>query len=81
MVGKMFNVLFLCSGNSARSVFAECSLNRLGCGRLEGYSAGNCLKGEKHPYALAELTRNNYETSGLRSEDWSEFGEAEEATN
>ena len=81
MANTMFDVLFLCGGNSSRSVFAERILNRLGCGRLEGYSAGNCLKGEKHPYALAELTRNNYETSGLRSEDWSEFGEAEEATN
>jgi len=77
MADKMFNILFLCSGNSARSVFAECIPNRLGCGRLEGYSAGSRLKGEKHPYVLAELTRNNYEASGLRSQDGSEFGEAE----
>ena len=80
MADEMFNVLFLCSGNSARSVFAECVLSRLGC-VMEGNSAGSRLKGEKHPYALAEFTRNNYETSGLRSEDWAEFGEAEEATN
>jgi len=81
MADKMFNVLYLCSGNSARGVIAECILNRLGCGSLEGNSAGSHLKGEKHSYALAELTRNNYQTSGLRGEDWSEFGAAEEVPN
>jgi len=80
MADKMLTVLLLCSGNSARSVFAECSLNRLGCGRLEGYSAGSHLKGENHPYPLAELTRNKYEAGGQRGEDCSEFGEAEEVT-
>lgn len=76
MAEKMFNVLFLCTGNSARSVFAECLLSRHGRGRFKAYSAGSHPRGEIHPYALAELTRNNYETSGLRSKDWAEFGEA-----
>ncbi len=75
MTDKVFNVLFLCTGNSARSVFAECIVNRLGRGKFKGYSAGSHPKGEIHPYALAELTRNNYETGGLRSKDWAEFGE------
>ena len=76
MAEKTFNVLFLCTGNSARSIFAESILNRLGRGRFKAYSAGSHPKGEIHPYALAELTRNNYDTQGLRSKDWSEFGEA-----
>jgi len=75
MTDKVFNVLFLCTGNSARSVFAECLLNRHGRGRFNAYSAGSHPKGEINPYTLAELTRNNYETSGLRSKDWAEFGE------
>ena len=81
MADKTFNVLCLCNGNSARGVIAERILNRLGCVRLDGYSAGSHLKGEKHSYALAELTRNNYQTSGLRGEDWSEFGAAQEVPN
>lgn len=75
MADTMFNVLFLCTGNSARSVFAECILNRLGRGKFRAYSAGSHPRGEIHPYALAELARNNYDTSGLRSKDWTAFGE------
>lgn len=56
MTDKVFNVLFLCTGNSARSVFAECIVNRLGRGKCKGYSAGSHPKGEIHPYALAELS-------------------------
>ena len=77
MSDKMFNVLFLCTGNSARSIFAESILSRLGRGKFQGYSAGSHPKGEIHEYALAELVRNNYDTSGLRSKDWAEFGEAD----
>jgi arsenate reductase len=75
MSDKTFNVLFLCTGNSARSVFAESLLNRLGRGKFKAYSAGSHPKGEINPYALAELARNNYETIGLRSKDWAEFGQ------
>ena len=73
MTDKVFNVLFLCTGNSARSIFAECILNRLGRGKFKGYSAGSHPKGEVHPYALAELTRNHYDTNGLRSKEMAEF--------
>lgn len=75
MADKSFNVLFLCTGNSARSVFAECLLNRHGRGRFKAYSAGSQPKGEIHPYTLAELARNNYDVSGLRSKDWAEFAQ------
>jgi arsenate reductase len=68
-----FNVLFLCTGNSARSVFAEAILNRLGGGQFRGYSAGSHPKGEINPFTLYELRRNNYDPAGLRSKDWAEF--------
>jgi len=67
------NVLFLCTGNSARSVIAECVLNDLGEGRFRAYSAGSHPKGEVHPFALELLARRNYPVAGLRSKSWSEF--------
>ena len=73
MAEKVYNVLFLCTGNSARSILAECLVERWGRGRFRGFSAGSHPKGEVHPLALEVLRRNNYLTDGLRSKDWSEF--------
>jgi arsenate reductase len=80
MSDKLLNVLFLCTGNSARSIFAECLLNRLGRGKFRGFSAGSHPKGEIHPYAIMELQRNNYDVEGLRSKDWAEFAAVEAPT-
>ena len=68
-------VLFLCTGNSARSVIAECILNRAGMGRFKGHSAGSHPKGEVHPFALQLLRSLDHDVSGLRSKSWSEFAE------
>ncbi len=67
------NVLFLCTGNSARSIMAECILNRLGRGKFKAYSAGSHPKGEVHPYVLELLERENFITDDLRSKNWEEF--------
>jgi len=68
------NVLFLCTGNSARSILAECLANRLGEGRIRAWSAGSHPKGQVHPATLEVLRAHGYETSGLRSKSWDEFG-------
>ncbi|TCT20586.1 arsenate reductase ArsC [Thiobaca trueperi] len=70
---RPYNVLFLCTGNSARSILGESLINRLGQGRFVGYSAGSHPAGAVNPLALEILRRNNYLTDGLRSKDWSEF--------
>lgn len=70
---RVFNVLFLCTHNSARSVLAECVMNRLGKGRFKGYSAGSMPSGRVHPMALDLLTSLNYDISGLRSKSWDEY--------
>jgi protein-tyrosine-phosphatase len=70
-----FNVLFLCTGNSARSILAEALLNRSGQGKFKAYSAGSQPKGEVHPYALDLLRRMHFDVSGLRSKSWTEFAQ------
>ncbi|MEX0760076.1 MAG: arsenate reductase ArsC [Tistlia sp.] len=71
--GKVFNVLFLCTGNSARSLLAEAILNRLGEGRFRAFSAGSQPKGVPHPYTLDLLTKLNHDASLARSKSWEEF--------
>jgi arsenate reductase (thioredoxin) len=73
MTDRSYNVLFLCTGNSARSIIAEVLLNRLGEGRFKAYSAGSLPKGEVNPYTINLLQGLGYDTSELRSKSWEEF--------
>lgn len=70
-----FNVLFLCRGNSARSILAETILSRHGAGKFKAFSAGSQPAGQVHPYVIDLLSHQNYPVSELRSKDWSEFAE------
>lgn len=73
MPEQVYNVLFLCTGNSARSILAEAMLNKDGQGRFRAFSAGSQPKGEPHPLALQTLHESDYPTEGLRSKSWDEF--------
>jgi protein-tyrosine-phosphatase len=70
---KPYNVLFICTGNSARSILAEGLLNAIGAGRFKAYSAGSHPKGTVHPLALQELRTLRIPTDGMRSKNWDEF--------
>jgi len=70
---RPFNIAFLCTHNSARSIMAEAIINRLGMGKFKGYSAGSMSSGKVHPMAIELLNRLNYDTSNARSKSWEEF--------
>jgi protein-tyrosine-phosphatase len=70
---RVFNVLFICTGNSARSILAECAMNRIGEGRFKAYSAGSMPKGQVHPEAIKLLSHLGYDVGALRSKSWEEF--------
>ncbi|MBL8564138.1 MAG: arsenate reductase ArsC [Hyphomicrobiaceae bacterium] len=72
---QTFNVLFLCTHNSARSVIAEAIMNRLGKGRFRGFSAGSQPRGRVNPFALHLLERLNYDIAAIRSKSWDEFAQ------
>ena len=78
MSERKFNVLFLCTGNSARSIIAEACINNLSIsrGKFVGYSAGSHPKGKVHSMALDLLKKSNMSTEGLRSKSWDEFAQA-----
>ncbi|WP_442578472.1 arsenate reductase ArsC [Mesorhizobium sp. ASY16-5R] len=73
MPDSVFNVLFLCTGNSARSILAESILRKDGAGRFRSFSAGSQPKGEVNPFALKVLSAMDYPTDGFRSKSWGEF--------
>jgi arsenate reductase len=73
MISRTYNILFLCTGNSARSILAESILNRWGQGQFKALSAGSHPKGEVHPLAIQLLQQLDFPTEGLRSKSWAEF--------
>lgn len=77
MSDEVYNVLFLCTGNSARSILAEAVMNKLGKGRFKAWSAGSFPKGEVHPMALSVLNGMGFDITGMRSKSWDEFSKPE----
>ena len=75
MADPVYNVLFLCTGNSARSILAESLLNRFGQGRFRAFSAGSHPAGRVNPFALELLEKNHFPTGELRSKPWDEFAQ------
>lgn len=75
-VSRIYNVLFLCTGNSARSILAEAILNKDGAGRFNAFSAGSFPKGQVHPEAITLLKGLGYPTGDFRSKSWDEFADA-----
>ena len=73
MTDRPYNVLFLCTGNSARSIIAEAILNKVGAGRFRAYSAGSQPKGRVNPHTIKLLASLGYDTSHVRSKSWNEF--------
>ncbi len=73
---RVYNVLFLCTGNTARSVMAEVLLNALGRGRFKAYSAGSHPKGEVHPLTMELIAKNRFAVDGLHSKSWDAFAVA-----
>lgn len=72
---RAYNVLFLCTGNSARSIMAEAILSRFGAGKFNAFSAGSQPKGQVHPHALRLLERFNFKVDNFRSKSWDEFAQ------
>ena len=77
MVDRIYNVLFLCTGNSARSIMGEAILSDLGKGKFKAFSAGTTAKGEVNPHTIKVLAAAGHDASNLRSKSWDEFAKAD----